>query len=603
MNNNKVNKRLTVELNGLTEENKQSKYDELVKCLYGKPFKKVPTKKSIPSTTVTLLLKDKSVSSIEKALRTMSLSLGVPLKAAKGEVFYYKAQEDLTNKWCKYFSEFTKNTYDFVTDYFDLPKRTAMSKANLTHRGKILYYPSTGEPIKQADWNKFVKNLEAFLNRNILDAGKKITLESSSLGRILDRMLKYNSLEAVRKLRLDNLEYKNKTFDWISNSTSNMKSVFGDELDRRELARIETLSQSAAIKVTNVTEKVRGEIKQVLIDGVRGRKSKGEVSQALFDKMVGDNRDYQRLADSEVQNAFNNAFIREEVYNAKKGEKVYFQRIEVVDDNTCEFCKQMNGKIALWSDKPLSSDIAENDPIAEYVIWEGKEWNGRGHVVCLGIFHPWCRGTWVRYYLDNSKVDALVAEKSGQSEKWNNALRQAKEEYAAKGISNPDDNTAGYTERIFEIFRGEGIEKSLTYSGHKLQGRTKFAGLDISIENKKGSVRSGVDDNGHRWHIKMNYDYGYIRGTEGVDGDHVDCYLGNNENASKVYIVHQNNPDTHKYDEDKCMLGFDSLKQAKAAYLSQYDRKGFLGDISIVPISIFKEKVLQKKYHRKRLDL
>lgn len=108
------------------------------------------------------------------------------------------------------------------------------------------------------------------------------------------------------------------------------------------------------------------------------------------------------------------------------------------------------------------------------------------------------------------------------------------------------------------------MQKSLTWSGYELQGRTTWNGLNISIENKKGSVRRGVDKDGHKWATKMHFDYGYIRGTEGTDGDHVDCYLGGNKDAKKVYIVHQNDPVTHKYDEDKCMLGFDTLVERPA---------------------------------------
>lgn len=147
----------------------------------------------------------------------------------------------------------------------------------------------------------------------------------------------------------------------------------------------------------------------------------------------------------------------------------------------------------------------------------------------------------------------------------------------------------------------EMTRKSLTWSGHKLQGRTTFRGLNISIENRKGSVRRGVDSDGHEWATKMNYDYGYIRGTEGVDGDHLDCYLGGNENAEYVYIVHQNNPNTHEYDEDKCMLGFDTLAEAKAAYLSQYDRPGFLGKIDVMRFERFKDYVLSKTHRGKRV--
>ena len=138
-------------------------------------------------------------------------------------------------------------------------------------------------------------------------------------------------------------------------------------------------------------------------------------------------------------------------------------------------------------------------------------------------------------------------------------------------------------------------EKSLTYSGYPLEGRTKIHGMDISIENKKGSVRSGVDKDGHEWAIKMAYDYGYIRGTVGKDKDHVDVYIGNNPESEKVFIVHQNDPTTGKYDEDKVMLGFNSAKEAKAAYLRQYDRPGFFGEMVEMSIEEFKEKAFDKK--------
>lgn len=82
-------------------------------------------------------------------------------------------------------------------------------------------------------------------------------------------------------------------------------------------------------------------------------------------------------------------------------------------------------------------------------------------------------------------------------------------------LQNPTEN--------FYYTLKENLEKSLTWSGHKLQDRTSWNGLKISIENKKGSVRRGVDKDGHQWATKMHFDYGYIRGSEGTDGDHLDC--------------------------------------------------------------------------------
>jgi len=447
-------KPVEIQIKDITEGNKQAKFEQLEKCLYGGIPEYVPADSTARLPMVNIKIKDFSRERVEKALRTMAMSLSVPLKAAKGEIFFYKAQEDLTDKWCMFFSELVRNTYDYVTEYLDLPKKTVMTKSDvLTHKGRILYNPSTGEPIKQSDWNKFVGNLEKFLNRNIKDVEKKIILESKSLSKILDRMLKYNSLEAVKNLRLNDVSYHGKTFDWISESVKNMKNVFGESLTRQEMARIEVLQQSAAQKVTNISDKMRGDIKQILIDGVSGKKSKGQVSQALFDKMVGDNRDFQRVADTEIQNAFNNSFVQEEVYNTEEGKKTYFRRIEVIDANTCPKCKAINGKIAVWSDKPLN-DEKSKDKNADYVIWEGKD--GKEWECPLSTLHPYCRGTWARYDigLDNIDIDALVAEQSKNARKWNNAVKTAKEEFKEKGIDNPDDSTKGFTDRINELYSG-----------------------------------------------------------------------------------------------------------------------------------------------------
>ena len=160
-----------------------------------------------------------------------------------------------------------------------------------------------------------------------------------------------------------------------------------------------------------------------------------------------------------------------------------------------------------------------------------------------------------------------------------------------RNASPPSSNIPHFNENV----NGYTVKKSLTYSGYPLEGRTKIHGMDISIENKKGSVRSGVDKDGHEWAIKMAYDYGYIRGTVGKDKDHVDVYIGNNPESDQVFIVHQNDPTTGKYDEDKVMLGFNSAKEAKAAYLRQYDRPGFFGEMIEMSIEEFKEKAFDKK--------
>lgn len=134
-------------------------------------------------------------------------------------------------------------------------------------------------------------------------------------------------------------------------------------------------------------------------------------------------------------------------------------------------------------------------------------------------------------------------------------------------------------------------------SGYPLQGRTTFQGLKISIEQKKGAVRKWKDEaTGEEGSTKMLYPYGYIRMTEGADGDHVDCYIGPKEDASHAYIVNQmTKGDWSKFDEQKVMLGFRNATEAKNAYLGQYDDPRFFGSMVVMPMDEFKKKVLDKQ--------
>lgn len=126
-----------------------------------------------------------------------------------------------------------------------------------------------------------------------------------------------------------------------------------------------------------------------------------------------------------------------------------------------------------------------------------------------------------------------------------------------------------------------------------LQGRRTIQGMNIAIENKAGSYRHWYDPhNNTKGKTKMVCDYGYIQKTMGMDGDKVDVYIGPNPKASSVYIVHQMKaPNFKEFDEDKCMVGFDSVEGAATAYQKHYNNKKFLGSITEMPVDKFKAKV------------
>lgn len=110
-------------------------------------------------------------------------------------------------------------------------------------------------------------------------------------------------------------------------------------------------------------------------------------------------------------------------------------------------------------------------------------------------------------------------------------------------------------------------------AGNYKKGHVQVGTFNITIENPKGSVRSGIDTEGNKWETTMQNTYGYIRGTEGVDGDHIDVFLSDDIdgwNGRRVFVVDQYNEDG-SFDEHKVMLGFNETDDAEAAYFANYD--------------------------------
>ena len=110
-------------------------------------------------------------------------------------------------------------------------------------------------------------------------------------------------------------------------------------------------------------------------------------------------------------------------------------------------------------------------------------------------------------------------------------------------------------------------------SGNYKKGHIKFGGYDYTIENPKGSTRSGKDADGKEWKVTMHDTYGYIRGKFGKDGDHLDMFINDKADLDNwngdVFVVDQVNPDG-SFDEHKVMYGYDSMDDAKNAYLANY---------------------------------
>lgn len=126
-------------------------------------------------------------------------------------------------------------------------------------------------------------------------------------------------------------------------------------------------------------------------------------------------------------------------------------------------------------------------------------------------------------------------------------------------------------------------------AGNYKKGHVNIAGFDITIDNPKGSERSGTDTSGRRWTRTLKSHYGYFKRTQGKDGDQIDVFIGENPESRFVFVVDQLNQDG-SFDEHKVMLGYDSFDRAKEAYLENYE-EGWqgLGAMTVVEVEDFRK--------------
>ncbi|MBL3825176.1 MULTISPECIES: hypothetical protein [unclassified Marinobacter] len=127
-------------------------------------------------------------------------------------------------------------------------------------------------------------------------------------------------------------------------------------------------------------------------------------------------------------------------------------------------------------------------------------------------------------------------------------------------------------------------------AGNYKKGRVRIQGLDIAIENPKGSTRSGTDPDGNRWESTMAHHYGDIKGTKAADGDNLDVFIGPYPEIDQVFVIDQPKADG-SFDEHKILLGYANEKEAREGYLANYEKGWKAGPITRMSMDDFKDWV------------
>jgi hypothetical protein len=141
-------------------------------------------------------------------------------------------------------------------------------------------------------------------------------------------------------------------------------------------------------------------------------------------------------------------------------------------------------------------------------------------------------------------------------------------------------------------------------AGNYSMAHLDIGGLKVSIETPKGATRRGVGRDGVPWEVTMPAHYGYIRGTEGADGDHFDVTIGPWARIAAelpVWVVDQIDPEKSLFDEHKGFVGFGTMESALEAYDGSFSdgsgprRRGAVTGMSFADFKAWSETEDAKK--------
>lgn len=181
-----------------------------------------------------------------------------------------------------------------------------------------------------------------------------------------------------------------------------------------------------------------------------------------------------------------------------------------------------------------------------------------------------------------SELEAQLATEKSVPKK-----AQLRKQIAKLQEDNPIDQAAHAAATSIQNDLPEPTQAQIEAGNYK-KGHIKVHGLDIAVENPRGSERRGTDPNGKKWAHTMSDHYGYFKRSIGADNENIDTYVGRNPESDQIFIVDQIDQKTGGFDEHKVMMGFNSQEEAIQAYSSNFDKGWKVGPVRVMNKDEFK---------------
>lgn len=255
--------------------------------------------------------------------------------------------------------------------------------------GKIYISPSTGKPLTKKQWAQVLKGLDQAFVRMFKNSPERLAKRALLLGKVLQGI----TYEQRQNALFTDLTIPKNIPD---NSVWKNAELFGEHNVGELLVNLQTTA--------------RKNISTTILNAIQNQKTTKQLESDLFDDFTDLNRDWRRIAETEISTNVNSGILLSELEDKEEGETIFMVGISA--GNACKYCiEHIQGQIVVLSDKPVPGGFITVKGVKYPAIWAGKNNVGKGvkeYWPTIPV-HPHCRCSWTRYYPEMAE---LIIKKS-----------------------------------------------------------------------------------------------------------------------------------------------------------------------------------------------
>jgi len=317
----------------------------------------------------------------DTALEVLEKALGYSTASGASEISPYRSVRELI--------DITKGDVErrllelhnaILSQWLGLEKASHDFKLN----GKIVINPKTGKPLSKREWKIIKKDMMRSFAYVYGSKDVDIARTAMALGKIIA------DLPVKRAISVT-----------LGGSKAG-KGLRIEDTDPQFRASIEFAEEQAAEDIVDLSQKQYKRFHDTVVTAQKNRVTPRKLETELFQTFGDMNRDWRRIAETEIGNNVNNAKLITELNRERVGGDYVFMR-GMSSPMACPWCRdEVHMKVVVVLEEPPtgSGDKIEIDGKTYTAIWPGKSNVGRARRnwwIASGTQHPHCQCSWVRY--------------------------------------------------------------------------------------------------------------------------------------------------------------------------------------------------------------